>query len=96
YALTDYKPQGQTMGCVIVGYAKPPSAGLISFNAYIAPSRRSRQGHDKVPVRLRRKVIHRTPEQRAATRRAACDTRANNARTFPVIRSHRKSHNVST
>ena len=39
YAFTDYKAQGQTMECVIVDLAKPPSAGLTGFSVYVALSR---------------------------------------------------------
>jgi hypothetical protein len=39
YAFTDYKSQGQTMECVIIDLAKPPSGTLTSFNAYVALSR---------------------------------------------------------
>ncbi|KAH9033656.1 hypothetical protein EDB84DRAFT_1270089, partial [Lactarius hengduanensis] len=36
---TDYKSQGQTLECVIVDIAKPPSGALTGFNAYVALSR---------------------------------------------------------
>ncbi|KAH9021604.1 hypothetical protein EDB84DRAFT_1274920, partial [Lactarius hengduanensis] len=39
YTFTDYKSQGQTLECVIVDIAKPPSGSLTAFNAYIALSR---------------------------------------------------------
>ncbi|KAH9163435.1 hypothetical protein EDB89DRAFT_1859947 [Lactarius sanguifluus] len=39
YAFTDYKSQGQTLECVIVDIAKPPSGCLTAFNAYVALSR---------------------------------------------------------
>jgi hypothetical protein len=39
YAFTDYKAQGQTMGCVIVDISKPPSGKLSAFGAYVALSR---------------------------------------------------------
>ncbi|KAH9171031.1 hypothetical protein EDB89DRAFT_1829061, partial [Lactarius sanguifluus] len=39
YAFTDYKSQGQTLKCVIVDIAKPPSGSLTAFNAYIVLSR---------------------------------------------------------
>ncbi|KAF8812817.1 hypothetical protein BYT27DRAFT_7272529 [Phlegmacium glaucopus] len=39
YAFTDYKAQGQTMGCVIVDIAKPPSGRLSPFSVYVALSR---------------------------------------------------------
>jgi ATP-dependent exoDNAse (exonuclease V) alpha subunit len=38
YAFTDYKSQGQTMECIIVDLAKPPSGALTGFNAYVALS----------------------------------------------------------
>lgn len=39
YAFTDYKAQGQTMECVIVDLAKPPSGALTGFSVYVALSR---------------------------------------------------------
>jgi ATP-dependent exoDNAse (exonuclease V) alpha subunit len=39
YAFTDYKSQGQTMGCVIVDISKPPSGALSPFSVYVALSR---------------------------------------------------------
>ena len=39
YAFTDYKSQGQTMECVIVDIAKPPSGALSPFSVYVALSR---------------------------------------------------------
>ena len=39
YAFTDYKAQGQTMGCVIVDISKPPSGALSPFSVYVALSR---------------------------------------------------------
>ena len=39
YAFTDYKAQGQTMECVIVDLAKPPSGAFIGFAVYVALSR---------------------------------------------------------
>ncbi|KAH9057062.1 hypothetical protein EDB83DRAFT_1062563, partial [Lactarius deliciosus] len=39
YAFTDIKSQGQTLECVIVDIAKPPSGALTGFNAYVALSR---------------------------------------------------------
>jgi ATP-dependent exoDNAse (exonuclease V) alpha subunit len=39
YAFTDYKAQGQTMGCVIIDIAKPPSGSLSPFSVYVALSR---------------------------------------------------------
>jgi ATP-dependent exoDNAse (exonuclease V) alpha subunit len=39
YAFTDYKAQGQTMECVIVDIANPPSGKLSPFNVYVALSR---------------------------------------------------------
>ena len=39
YAFTDHKSQGQTIECVIVDIAKPPSGGLDGFNIYVALSR---------------------------------------------------------
>ncbi|KAH9008705.1 hypothetical protein EDB84DRAFT_1281004, partial [Lactarius hengduanensis] len=47
YTFTDYKSQGQTLECVIVDIAKPPSGSLTAFNAYIALSRsRGRKQYD--------------------------------------------------
>ncbi|KAI9435786.1 hypothetical protein H4582DRAFT_1817282 [Lactarius indigo] len=44
YAFTDYKSQGQTIECVIVNLAKPPSGCLTPFDAYVSLSRsRGRQ-----------------------------------------------------
>jgi hypothetical protein len=39
YVFTDYKAQGQTMGCVIIDIAKPPSGTLSPFSMYVALSR---------------------------------------------------------
>jgi hypothetical protein len=39
YAFTDYKAQGQTMGCVIVDISKPPSGKQSPFSVYVALSR---------------------------------------------------------
>ncbi|KAF8814028.1 hypothetical protein BYT27DRAFT_7219951 [Phlegmacium glaucopus] len=39
YAFTDYKAQGQTLECVIIDIAKPPSGTLSPFNVYVALSR---------------------------------------------------------
>jgi PIF1-like helicase len=39
YAFTDFKSQGQTMECVVIDLAKPPSGALTGFNAYVALSR---------------------------------------------------------
>jgi hypothetical protein len=39
YAFTDYKAQGQTMGCVIVDISKPPTGMLSPFGVYVALSR---------------------------------------------------------
>ena len=39
YAFTDYKSQGQTIECVIVDLAKPPSGALNGFNVYVTLSR---------------------------------------------------------
>jgi ATP-dependent exoDNAse (exonuclease V) alpha subunit len=39
YAFTDYKAQGQTMECVIIDIAKPPSGALSPFSVYVALSR---------------------------------------------------------
>jgi hypothetical protein len=39
YAFTDYKAQGQTMGCVIVDISKPPTGRLSPFGVYVALSR---------------------------------------------------------
>lgn len=39
YAFTDFKAQGQTMGCVIVDISKPPSGSISPFSAYVALSR---------------------------------------------------------
>jgi hypothetical protein len=39
YAFTDYKAQGQTMGCVIVDISKPPTGKLSPFSVYVALSR---------------------------------------------------------
>ena len=36
YAFTDYKAQGQTMECVIVDLAKPPSGAFTGFDVYVA------------------------------------------------------------
>ncbi|KAF8478323.1 hypothetical protein JB92DRAFT_2601607, partial [Gautieria morchelliformis] len=41
YAFTDYRSQGQTLPCVIVDIATPPTGGLTPFNAYVALSRSS-------------------------------------------------------
>ncbi|KAF8809982.1 hypothetical protein BYT27DRAFT_7209905 [Phlegmacium glaucopus] len=39
YAFTDYKAQGQTLECIIIDIAKPPSGTLSPFNVYVALSR---------------------------------------------------------
>ena len=39
YAFTDYKAQGQTMECIIVDLAKPPSGAFTGFAVYVALSR---------------------------------------------------------
>ncbi|KAI9463712.1 hypothetical protein BJY52DRAFT_1115305, partial [Lactarius psammicola] len=39
YAYTDCKSQGQTMNCVLIDLARPPSGSLSGFNAYVALSR---------------------------------------------------------
>ncbi|KAI5981217.1 hypothetical protein EDD15DRAFT_2184130 [Pisolithus albus] len=39
YAFTDYRAQGQTLPCVVVDIATPPSGGLNLFNLYMALSR---------------------------------------------------------
>lgn len=52
YAFTDYKSQGQTMECVIIDLAKPPTGALTNFNAYVALSRS--RGRDT--IRLLRDV----------------------------------------
>ncbi|KAF8804157.1 hypothetical protein BYT27DRAFT_7302151 [Phlegmacium glaucopus] len=39
YAFTDYKAQGQTLECVLVDIAKPPSGKLSPFSVYVALSR---------------------------------------------------------
>ncbi|KAI5984161.1 hypothetical protein EDD15DRAFT_2174792 [Pisolithus albus] len=39
YAFTDYRSQGQTLPCVVVDIATPPSGGLNLFNVYVALSR---------------------------------------------------------
>ncbi|KIK20992.1 hypothetical protein PISMIDRAFT_104798 [Pisolithus microcarpus 441] len=39
YAFTDYRSQGQTLPCVIIDIATPPSGALNLFNLYIALSR---------------------------------------------------------
>ncbi|KAF8800258.1 hypothetical protein BYT27DRAFT_7117985 [Phlegmacium glaucopus] len=39
YAFTDYKAQGQTLECVIVDIARPPSGKLSPFSVYVALSR---------------------------------------------------------
>ncbi|KAF8529440.1 hypothetical protein JB92DRAFT_2548803, partial [Gautieria morchelliformis] len=41
YAFTDYRSQGQTLPCVIVDIATPPTGGLTPFNVYVALSRSS-------------------------------------------------------
>ncbi|KAF8483185.1 hypothetical protein JB92DRAFT_3266252, partial [Gautieria morchelliformis] len=41
YAFTDYHSQVQTLPCVIVDIAMPPTGGLTPFNAYVALSRSS-------------------------------------------------------
>ena len=38
YAFTDYKSQGQTIECIIVDLAKPPSGTLTGFNVYVGLS----------------------------------------------------------
>ena len=54
YAFTDYKSQGQTMGCVIVDISKPPSGALSPFSVYVALSRsRGRQN-----IRILREFDH--------------------------------------
>ncbi|KIK23350.1 hypothetical protein PISMIDRAFT_100643, partial [Pisolithus microcarpus 441] len=39
YAFTDYRSQGQTLPCVIINIAMPPSGALNLFNLYVALSR---------------------------------------------------------
>jgi hypothetical protein len=39
YAFTDYKAQSQTLCPVLIDPAKPPTARLTSYNAYVALSR---------------------------------------------------------
>ncbi|KAH9029655.1 hypothetical protein EDB85DRAFT_1828379, partial [Lactarius pseudohatsudake] len=39
YAFTDIKSQGQTLECVIIDFAKPPSGSLTGFNTYVTLSR---------------------------------------------------------
>ncbi|KAF8425817.1 hypothetical protein L210DRAFT_871327, partial [Boletus edulis BED1] len=39
YAFTDYRSQGQTLSCAIVGIGTPPSGTLAPFNIYVALSR---------------------------------------------------------
>ena len=41
YAFTDYRSQGQTIPCVLVDIASPPTGGLSLFNLYVALSRSS-------------------------------------------------------
>jgi PIF1-like helicase len=41
YAFTDYRSQGQSIPCVIVDIATPPTGGLTPFNAYVQLSRSS-------------------------------------------------------
>ncbi|KAI5981876.1 hypothetical protein EDD15DRAFT_2330172 [Pisolithus albus] len=43
YAFTDYRSQGQTLLCIIVDIATPPSGGLNLFNLYVALSRSARR-----------------------------------------------------
>ncbi|KAI5989031.1 hypothetical protein EDD15DRAFT_2285989 [Pisolithus albus] len=45
YAFTDYRSQGQTLPCVIVDIATPPSGGLNLFNLYVALSRSTGRHH---------------------------------------------------
>lgn len=46
YAFTDYRAQGQTIPCVVVDIASPPTSGLSLFNLYVALSRSS--GRDTI------------------------------------------------
>ncbi|KAG1720148.1 uncharacterized protein EDB91DRAFT_1005431, partial [Suillus paluster] len=39
YSFTDYRSQGQTINNAIIDIATPPTAGLTSFNVYVALSR---------------------------------------------------------
>ena len=39
YCFTDYRSQGQTIPCVIIDIASPPSSKLSLFNLYVALSR---------------------------------------------------------
>jgi hypothetical protein len=39
YSFTDYCSQGQTLPCVLIDLATPPTGGLTQFNAYVALSR---------------------------------------------------------
>lgn len=54
YAFTDHKSQGQTIECVIVDIAKPPSGGLDGFNIYVALS----CSHGRKNIRLLRPFDH--------------------------------------
>lgn len=55
YAFTDYKSQGQTMECVLIDLAKPPTGTLTNFNVYVTLSRS--RGRDT--IRLLRDVDER-------------------------------------
>ncbi|KAI5981874.1 hypothetical protein EDD15DRAFT_2182423 [Pisolithus albus] len=50
YAFTDYRAQGQTLPCVVVDIATPPSGGLNLFNLYVALSRSAGRStiHDRL------------------------------------------------
>ncbi|KAI5981114.1 hypothetical protein EDD15DRAFT_2184672 [Pisolithus albus] len=48
YAFTDYRAQGQTLPCVVVDIATPPSGGLNLFNLYVALSRSA--GRSTIPL----------------------------------------------
>jgi len=41
YAFTDYRSQGQTIPCVLIDIATPPTGGLNLFNLYVMLSRSS-------------------------------------------------------
>ncbi|PBK58625.1 hypothetical protein ARMSODRAFT_900263 [Armillaria solidipes] len=41
YGFTDYRSQGQSLICVIVDIAKPPTGKMNLFNLYVALSRSS-------------------------------------------------------
>ncbi|KZT00160.1 uncharacterized protein LAESUDRAFT_666743 [Laetiporus sulphureus 93-53] len=50
YALTDYRSQGQTILCVLIDMAKPPTRKLSLFNLYVALSR----SHGRDTIRILR------------------------------------------